>query len=93
MSAAEKLAIHHIHEKYMTHERRKTYIACEEMDFTWCESEVREFDRMWDGGLGIEDIAKSFGRDTDEVAVLAIDRARQGKIGPRKYGVFGRRRR
>ena len=44
---------------------------------------------MWSSGVSIYDMARSFNRDPDEVVVLIIDRARQGKIKPRKGGVLG----
>jgi len=75
--------------KYLKKQRQKVYIACENLDFVWDEREVHEIEHMWSKGLSIHDIARSFGRDPDEVAILIVDRARQGKIKPRKGGVFG----
>jgi hypothetical protein len=61
------------------------------MNFVWDEREVLEFDHMWNEGLSIPDIARAFGRDPDEVAVLTIDRARRGHISKRAGGALGRR--
>lgn len=89
----ESFAITSIGKAYMTKERHTRYIAGEDMDFVWCEREVREFDHMWRGGLSVWDIARAFDRDPDEVLILVIDRVRGGHIEPRKHGVYGRRRR
>lgn len=88
----ENLTIAAVGNAHMKKRSRKLYIACEDMNFVWCESEVREIERMWQGGLSIEDMAKSFDRDVDEVAVLIMDLAKQERIKERKNGVFGRRR-
>ncbi|MDQ0876784.1 hypothetical protein QFZ77_005443 [Paenibacillus sp. V4I3] len=72
-------------------ERLKIYIACEDVNMIWDERDVLAFDSMWNEGLSIEDIAKSFDRDADEIALLIMDRARRGLIKNRPNGVFGRR--
>lgn len=56
------------------------YIACEDMDFTWRQEELRRFEKMWIQSMPIEEIATELNRDVDEVAVLVIDFGRQGKI-------------
>lgn len=78
---------------YLKKRRRNVYVALEDMDFTWDEDEVSEFDRMWDEGLSVYDIARAFDRDPDEVALLVMDRVRAGMIEKRKNGIWGRRRR
>lgn len=77
--------------KRMAVQRRAMYLACEDLDFVWDEDEVLEFDRLWHAGASIYEIARHFRRDPDEVVILAIDRARQGFIGPRSGGVWGER--
>ncbi|MEW9702852.1 helix-turn-helix domain containing protein [Paenibacillus sp. SI8] len=72
-------------------ERLNLYIACEEMNMIWDDPDVLAFESMWKEGLSIDDIAKSFGRDIDEVALLVMDRARKGYIGKRPNGAYGRR--
>ncbi|MBP1999731.1 hypothetical protein J2Z69_000750 [Paenibacillus shirakamiensis] len=69
--------------------RNKLLIACEEMDFTWSDSEVKEFVSMWKAGISIEQMAAKFERDPDEVLVLAIDRCRADSIGKRSGGARG----
>jgi len=64
------------------------YIACENLDFVWDAKDVFEFDRLWrilkDEGKNsyeiIQELSKHFERDVDEVAILAMDRARRGRI-------------
>lgn len=68
---------------------RKVYLALEELDFTWDEREVVQFESLWREGISLWDIAESFGRDPDEVLILAIDRGRRGTIHKRAGGVFG----
>lgn len=88
----QRLVNRSIEEKYLTENRQCLYIAGESLDFIWDERDVCLIDRMWEQGLSIYDIARSFGRDPDEVAILIIDRSRLGKIKPRKGGVYGVRR-
>ncbi|MFB6364503.1 hypothetical protein ACFCP7_10615 [Paenibacillus elgii] len=69
------------------------YIACNDLDFDWRESEVASFEQAWNDGLSIKEIAKAFNRDPDEVAILAMDRCRCGAISERPGGAWGRRMR
>lgn len=80
-------------QNYMKHRRKNIYLACEDMDFVWSDQQVALFDRMWEQGLSVWEIAEQFKRDPDDVAILAIDRARQEFIEPREGGAYGRRRR
>ncbi len=73
--------------------RRQTlYIACEDMDFVWSEREVLRFDKLWNDGMGLMEIAKKLRRDPDEIVVLVLDRARQGFIKRRPSGIEAARR-
>lgn len=86
--ASESQAIAGIENRYMTTSRNGVYVACEELDFVWDIQDVRKFDRLWkerkrDGKASfeiIQDLAEYFGRDPDEVAILAICRGRKGRI-------------
>lgn len=89
--ARENLTISLIHERYMTKRRDNIYIALEDLDFIWSRKEVRQFDCMWEQGLGVHDIAKVLGRDPDEVFILAMDRVRKGAISKRPGGIYGMR--
>ena len=68
------------------HKRNAIYIACEEMDFIWAESDLMMFRHLWNKGESILDIAAYFKRDPDEVGLLIIDQARQDLIKPRRDG-------
>lgn len=65
------------------------YLACEEMDHTWDESEVLLFDQLWQAGVSVYEIAERFKRDPDEIALLAIDRAKKRFIQRRSGGAWG----
>lgn len=65
------------------------YIALSELDFSWYEAEMTEVIKFWNDGCHITKIAQCMRRDTDEVAILIMDLARQGIIGERKGGCFG----
>ncbi|MED4914342.1 hypothetical protein [Parageobacillus thermoglucosidasius] len=58
----------------------ETYMLFEDTDFYWDERDVLQFDRMWNEGYSLEDIATYFRRHEDEIALLVIDRARKGYI-------------
>ena len=63
----------------------RLHIALADLDFSWY-LKVR---KMWQTGAHIEDIAEAVDRDCDEVAVLLIDLARDGKIQRRRLGIYG----
>lgn len=73
--------------------RRNIYIALEELDFIWCESEIPDIERLWNEGFSIWEIGQACDRDPDEVLILIMDRVRKGAIGNRPGGVMGRRKR
>lgn len=68
---------------------RNLYIACEDMNHIWLDSQVAEMREFWRQGYDIAAIAKHFKRDMDEVAILIIDQKRLGFIKNRKGGAFG----
>ncbi|MGG1639897.1 hypothetical protein ACIFQM_01105 [Paenibacillus sp. NRS-1782] len=59
------------------------------MDFTWDQRQVQQFDEMWESGMSLQQIGKEFGRDPDEVVLLAVDRARKSIIHNRSGGALG----
>lgn len=77
------------HELASHKRRRNIYLACMDMDHVWDEDEVSKFDGLWKAGVSIVQIAESFGRTVDEVAILVIDRASLGFIETRWGGAFG----
>ncbi|UOF90822.1 helix-turn-helix domain containing protein [Fodinisporobacter ferrooxydans] len=76
---------------HMTQERKQLYIALEDMDFIWDMKDIERVERMWEDGISIQAMSRRLDRDTDEIAVLIIDRVRKEKIKPRREGVFGNR--
>ena len=68
---------------------RPLYIACEEYDFIWLESEIDMVRQLWRKGVSIVEIAKTVKRNVNEVAILIMDQNEHGEIGNRKGGVFG----
>lgn len=65
------------------------YLACDELNFTWRGNEVIQFEEMWGKGEDIQVIANEMKRDPDELIILAIDRARLGRIIQRPGGLLG----
>ncbi|MBD7967726.1 helix-turn-helix domain-containing protein [Paenibacillus gallinarum] len=70
-------------------QRNNIYLACEEMDFTWNEKEIKQVEIMWNKGVEVHSIATEMKRDPDEVVILIIDRAKKGCIGNRPGGLIG----
>ena len=86
----ESASIYWIERSYMKHERKNIIVALEDLDFIWCEDEVKEAAAMWKKGIPLDLIASNFGRDEDEVAVLLMHLARQNRISSREGGAYGR---
>ncbi|MPU17340.1 helix-turn-helix domain-containing protein, partial [Acinetobacter baumannii] len=61
--------------KYMKKSRRNLYIALEELDLVFDESEVIRLQEMWKEDKGILEIAKELGRHQLEIAALIMDQA------------------
>lgn len=55
------------------------YIACENMKLIFRDSEVRKVIEMY-GSNDVWQISKKLKRDPDEIAVLIIDLAKEGKL-------------
>ncbi|WP_142325676.1 helix-turn-helix domain-containing protein [Bacillus thuringiensis] len=73
--------------KYMKKSRRNLYIALEELDLVFDESEVIRLQQMWKEGKGILEIAKELGRHQLEIATLIMDQADKNKIKSRPMGL------
>ena len=66
------------------------YIACDGMDFSWYPAEVERVIADYNTGLSLAEMAANVGgRDIDELFILLLDLARQGKIKARPGGVLG----
>ncbi|EGL82077.1 hypothetical protein CathTA2_2440 [Caldalkalibacillus thermarum TA2.A1] len=83
---SEQSAIAWIEKAYMTQRRRNIYIACEDLDFTWDESQVMAVRLLYENGGNEDEIASDPGiqRDPYEVKVLIIDLERKGIIKRRE---------
>lgn len=53
-------------------------------NWNWTEKEVKEFDRSYNNGMNVFQLADKFDRDADEVAVMIICRGRKGKLRVKK---------
>lgn len=73
--------------KYMKKSRRNLYIALEELDLVFDESEVIRLQEMWKEGKGIIEIAKELGRHQLEIAALIMDQADKNIIKSRPMGL------
>ncbi|MGE7864552.1 helix-turn-helix domain containing protein [Bacillus mobilis] len=73
--------------KYMKKSRRNLYIALEELDLVFDESEVIRFQSMWKEGKGIIEIAAELGRHQLEIAALIMDQADKNIIKSRPMGL------
>ncbi|WP_141559815.1 helix-turn-helix domain containing protein [Bacillus wiedmannii] len=73
--------------KYMKKSRRNLYIALEELDLVFDESEVIRLQEMWKEDKGILEIAKELGRHKLEIAALIMDQADKNKIKSRSMGL------
>jgi hypothetical protein len=64
--------------------------ALEDLDLTFYPEEAEKATKLWQYGWHIADISKQLNnRNQDELAVLFMHLARQGKIQKRQNGVFG----
>jgi len=63
------------------------YIALEELDLVFDESEVIRLQEMWKEGKNIIEIAVEMGRHQLEVAALIMDQADKNKIKSRPMGL------
>ncbi|MES1048486.1 helix-turn-helix domain containing protein [Bacillus thuringiensis] len=73
--------------KYMKNSRRNMYIALEELDLVFDESEVVRLKEMRNEDKGILEIAKELGRHQLEIAALIMDQADKNIIKSRPMGL------
>ena len=71
----------------MKKSRRNLYIALEDLDLLFDESEVNRLQEMWKEGKGILEIAKELGRHQLEIAALIMDQADKNLIKSRPMGL------
>ncbi|MCU5656445.1 helix-turn-helix domain-containing protein [Bacillus mycoides] len=73
--------------KYMKNSRRNMYIALEELDLVFDESEVTRLKEMWNENKNTLEIAKELGRHQLEIAALIMDQADKNNIKSRPMGL------
>ncbi|MGG0209558.1 helix-turn-helix domain-containing protein [Bacillus mycoides] len=73
--------------KYMKNSRRNLYVALEELDLVFDESEVIRLKEMWEEDKNIIEIAVELGRHQLEIAALIMDQADKNKIKSRPMGL------
>ncbi len=71
----------------MKNSRRNMYIALEELDLVFDESEVIRLQEMWKEGKNIIEIAVELGRHQLEIAALIMDQADKNEIKSRPMGL------
>lgn len=83
MRDTENRVIKNINEKYLYQRRYNVYIMLEDedIDWYWDESEIMEFDRMFNEGATVLELSQHFSRPTVEIALLTIDRDLKGMLG------------
>ncbi|OIJ12684.1 hypothetical protein BKP37_12850 [Anaerobacillus alkalilacustris] len=64
------------------------YIALSDVNMDWEHKDVEKFETLWKEGISLKEIARKLKRTHDEVGVIIMDRARKGKIKPRKNGIW-----
>ncbi|MCU4992373.1 helix-turn-helix domain-containing protein [Bacillus cereus] len=73
--------------RYMKKSRRNLYIALEELDLVFDESEVIRLRKMWNEDKNIIEIATELERHQLEIAALIMDQADKNKIKSRPMGL------
>lgn len=68
--------------------RVTTYVALEDIDFTWMKDELELVIKMWNEGRSIFAIAPHLNRDIDELVLLLMDLGDKGLILPRSSGAL-----
>lgn len=71
----------------MKKSRRNLYIALEELDLVFDESEVIRLQEMWNEDKNIIEIARELGRHQLEIAALIMDQADKNIIKSRPMGL------
>lgn len=63
-------------------------VVCEQLDFLWDWSELRELSQIWEQGLSVSYAATYFERPVAEIMLAIMHLARIDKIKRRKGGLF-----
>jgi hypothetical protein len=72
--------INYFETRYMYEERQKIYVANEETNQIWDETDIPDFINAWNNNWSMSEIAEYLGADQWEISLLAVDLMKQGKI-------------
>jgi hypothetical protein len=72
--------IKYLETRYMYESRQKVYLANEETNQAWDESDIPDFIKAWNNNWPLNEIAEYLGADQWEIHLLAVDLIKQGKI-------------
>jgi hypothetical protein len=72
--------INYLETRYLYEQRQEIYLANEETNQIWDETDIPDVIRAWNNNWGITDIAEYLGADRQEMELLLIDLIHQGKI-------------
>ena len=76
---------------YLRHKRNIIYTSLEEIedtDWFWCPSEIEKFDRLWNEGKPIKEMAQELRRSEVAVFLLSLDRIFKGAVKPREWRIW-----
>lgn len=63
--------------------QKELYIALEDVNLDWRQKEAVDFDRLFNSGKDLKEIAKYFKRTELETLILYIDRLQKKKVQAR----------
>lgn len=72
--------IKYLESRYLYEKRRSIYIANEEVNQVWDESDIPDFVEMWNNKKTLKEISKYLGAEKEELQLLAIDLMKRGLI-------------
>lgn len=68
--------------------KEKLYIAADEFDLSFYESELQVVEEMWNKGKTLIEIANKLEREDEEIVILLIDMCSKGFLNQREGGLF-----
>lgn len=72
--------INYFETRYMYEQRQKLYLANEETNMTWDETDIPDVIKAWNNNWTIAEISEYLGADRKETELLMADLIHQGKI-------------
>lgn len=76
----EDKTIQYLERRYCYEQRQSLYIANEETNQVWDETDIPDFIQAWNNNWSLSEIADYLGADHHEIQLLAADLIKQGKI-------------